>query len=211
MAPSESLWTKKELKILESLGTPSKIQDFIDMIPYNTTSETNSPRWVLRKKRAHCMEGALLAAACLQNIGFRPLILDMRSENDDDHVIAVYKLDGCWGALAKSNFTVLRLREPVYKSLRELVMSYFDFYFNSLGEKTLRSYSLPLDLRIFDNQNWKTSGQDLEFIGDRLNYMRHFPIIRPGQVRKLVKVSRYLLEAGLLGSDSDGLYKPETD
>lgn len=210
MAPSDSLWNKEELKILERLDMPSKIQDYIDTIPYNTTYETNSPRWVLRKKSAHCMEGALLAAACLQNIGYRPLILDMRSENDDDHVIAVYKLDGCWGALAKSNFTVLRLREPVYKSLRELVMSYFDFYFNSLGEKTLRAYSLPLDLSRFDRQNWKTTDQDLEFIGNRLNEMRHFTIIRPGQVRKLVKVSPYLLEAGLLGSDSDGLFKPAT-
>ncbi len=139
MAITNFSWTKEELKFLDQLNTPLKIQQYLDSISYNATHETNSPRWVMRKKRAHCVEGALFAAACLENQDFRPMVVDMRAENDDDHVIAVYNIDGCWGAIAKSNFTVIRQREPVYKSVRELVMSYFDFYFNSLGEKTLRA------------------------------------------------------------------------
>ncbi len=207
---SEYLWTKEETKFLEELSSPSKIQAYLDSIPYNPTHETNSPRWVIRKNRAHCVEGALFAAACLQYHGGRPLVVDMRAENDDDHVIAVYKLDGCWGAIAKSNFTVIRLREPVYKSIRELVMSYFDFYFNSFGEKTLRAYSLPLDLKKFDKQNWQTTDQDLEFISSHLDTIRHYPIIKPEQVSKLVKVSPSLFEAGMLGSNPEGLYKPKS-
>ncbi|MEZ5083939.1 MAG: hypothetical protein R2750_10900 [Bacteroidales bacterium] len=207
----EALWTKEEQNFINQLDTPLKIQDYIDSIPYNATHETNSPRWVMRKKRAHCVEGALFAAACLQNIGFRPLVLDMRAVNDDDHVIAVYKQADCWGAIAKSNFTVIRLREPVYRSIRELVMSYFDFYFNSIGEKTLRAYSLPLDLRKFDKQNWQTTDQDLEFISTYLDSMRHHPIISSNQADKLMKVSPSLLKAGMMGSNPEGLFKPTID
>lgn len=211
MNNSDALWTKEEHKFLNQLDTPLKIQDYIDSIAYNAAHETNSPRWVMRKKRAHCVEGALFAAACLQNMGFRPLILDLRAVNDDDHVIAVYKQDDWWGAIAKSNFTVIRLREPVYKSIRELVMSYFDFYFNSIGEKTLRAYSLPLDLRKFDKEIWQTTDRDLEFISTHLDNMRHYPILSSGQARKLMKVSPSLLEAGLIGSNPEGLFKPSID
>ena len=141
-------WTEEEIKFLKTLNKPDKIQGFLDSIDYNPNYECRSPRWVIKKRSAHCFEGALLAAAALNFIGYKPLIVDMKAYNDDDHVIAVFKENGHWGAVAKSNFTTLRYREPVYRSLRELAMSYFDFYFNIAGDKSLRSYSVPFDLSI---------------------------------------------------------------
>ena len=128
---------------------------------YNPEYITNSPRKVLQCKKANCFEGALFAAAALKIIGFKPLIVDFMTENDDDHVIAVFKQDNYYGAVAKSNTKLLRYREPVYRTLRELVMSYFDFYFNTLGELSLRSYSNPVNLSKFDKFNWMTTDEDL--------------------------------------------------
>jgi hypothetical protein len=191
------------------LNSPLKIQDFLDGIPYNSGHDSKSPGLVMKKRSAHCFEGALFAAACLRNIGFKPLIVDLRSVNDDDHVIAVYNLYNCWGAVAKSNFTTLRLREPVYRSIRELSMSYFDFYFNTIGQKTLRAYSLPFDLSRYDDQNWMTTAEDLEYIGNDIDIRKHYPLIKPKQAKKLADVKPYLMEAGLLGSNPEGLFIPE--
>jgi hypothetical protein len=202
-------WTKDEIRFLETLSDPDKIQGFLDSIEYNPDYECRSPRWVIRKKSAHCFEGALFSAAALQFIGYKPLIVDMKSFNDDDHVIAVFNVDGHWGAVAKSNFTSLRYREPVYRSLRELVMSYFDFYFNVHGDKSLRSYSLPLDLTAYDLRNWTTTDEDLEYIGDRLETMRHYPVINEKMINNLKKASDSMIKAGLLGSNADGLFKPK--
>lgn len=209
MKKSIAGWTKEELKFLITMDSPLKIQDFLDSIPYNPGSESKSPGYVIKKRNAHCFEGALFAAACLRNIGFKPLIVDLRAVNDDDHVIAVYKLNNCWGALAKSNFTTLRLREPVYRSVRELSMSYFDFYFNTIGQKTLRAYSLPFDLSGYDKKNWMTTNEDLEYIGRDIDKRRHYPLIETKQAKKLTDVKPYLIEAGLLGSNPDGLYIPD--
>ena len=132
----------------------------------------------------------------------------MKAFNDDDHVIAVYKYNGHWGSVAKSNFTTLRSREPVYRSIRELVMSYFDFYFNTDGDKSLRSYSLPLDLTIYNSRNWRTTDEDLEYIGDKLESMRHFPVINETMIKNLKRASEIMLKAGMLGSKAEGLFKP---
>jgi len=202
-------WTADEKKILNSLNNPDKIQGFLDSLNYNPAYECRSPRWVLKKKSAHCFEGAIFAAAALQNIGFQPLIVDMKAYNDDDHVIAVFKNGRYWGAVAKSNFTTLRYREPVYRSLRELIMSYFDFYFNTVGDKSLRSYSLPLNLTIFNDRQWITTDEDLEFIGDKLEAMRHYPVIDKKMIQNLMKASKTMMEAGMLGSNAEGLYKPK--
>jgi len=201
-------WTENELKLLMELDSPGKIQAFLDTLDYNPDYECRSPRWVIRRKKAHCFEGALFAAAALRFMGFKPLIVDMKAWNDDDHVIAVFKIDNHWGAIAKSNFTVLRFREPVYRSIRELVMSYFDFYFNLKGEKTLRSYSLPLDLSIFDRKHWETTDEDLEFIGDKIETLHHFEVVTPEMIARLNHVSEPLLKSGLMGSIEEGLYKP---
>lgn len=132
----------------------------------------------------------------------------MKSFNDDDHVIAVFKEDGHWGSVAKSNFTSLRYREPVYRSLRELIMSYFDFYFNINGDKSLRSYSLPLDLTMFNDKHWATTDDDLEYIGDKLESQRHFDLLTNKMIRNLKVASPTMLKAGMLGSNVDGLFKP---
>ena len=202
-------WTKEEILLLGSFRDPWAVQEFLDSIEYNPNEECRSPRWVMKKRAAHCFEGALFAAAALEFIGYRPLIVDMRAVNDDDHVIAVFREGVFWGAVAKSNFTTLRYREPVYRSLRELVMSYFDFYFNVKGEKTLRSYSRPFDLRFYNSRNWATADEDLEYIGDKIESLYHWPVISDKMVAKLKIAGKSLLEAGLLGSKPEGLFKPE--
>lgn len=201
-------WNKEELDLLKTLDNPDRIQAFLDSAEYNPKYECRSPRYVISTRTAHCFEGALFAAAAMSRIGHPPLIVDMKAWNDDDHVIAVYKSDGHWGAVAKSNFTTLRFREPVYRTIRELVMSYFDFYFNLNGEKSLRSYSLPLNLNTYKSRNWITTDEDLEFIGDRLETMRHFPVVNERQIKNLSRASDTMLKAGMLGSNEAGLFKP---
>ena len=201
-------WTKDEIAFFKNLNDPDKIQNFLDSIDYNPAYECRSPRHVIRKRSAHCFEGALFAASALQFMGYAPLIVDMKAHNDDDHVIAVYMENNHWGAVAKSNFTTLRFREPVYRSIRELVMSYFDFYFNIAGEKSLRSYSLPLNLTVFDKRNWTITDEDLEYIGDKLENSRHFPVIDKAMIKNLKKASDSMLKAGMLGSNTEGLFKP---
>jgi hypothetical protein len=202
-------WTKEEAKFLRTLDNPDKVQAFLDSIDYNPNYECRSPRWVIKKRSAHCFEGALFAAAALQFIGYKPLIVDMKAVNDDDHVIAIFREDGYWGAVAKSNFTSLRYREPVYRSLRELVMSYFDFFFNVEGFKSLRSYSLPLNLKMFEQRKWATTDEDLEYIGDKIESLHHFPVVNDNMTAKLFKASESMLRAGLLGSKPEGLFKPK--
>jgi hypothetical protein len=202
-------WNKEELAFLKKMNEPIKIQSFLNSIDYNPDSACRSPRWVMKKLSAHCFEGALFAAACLQHLGYKPLLIDLRAFNDDDHVIAVYKLENLWGAIAKSNFTTLRFREPVYRSLRELAMSYYDFYFNILGDLSLRSYSLPLDLTQFNDKSWTTTDDDLEYIGDKLERIRHFRVIPDRIIPKLNKADSRLLEGSLLGSNEAGLFVPE--
>ncbi len=202
-------WTPEETAFLSTFSDPCSIQEFLDTIDYNPNEECRSPRLVIRNRRAHCFEGALFAAAVMEFLGYQPLIVDMMAVNDDDHVIAVFREDGLWGAVAKSNFTTLRYREPVYRSLRELVMSYFDFYFNVKGEKTLRSYSRPFNLKAFGGRDWATTNEDLEYIGDKIESLHHYPVITGEMAAKLKRAGASLLEAGLLGSKPEGLFKPE--
>ena len=202
-------WTNDEIAFLKTMSDPDKIQGFLDSIDYNPVYECRSPRWVIKKGSAHCFEGALFAAAALQFNGFKPLIVDLKAFNDDDHVIAIFKVNGHWGSVAKSNFTSLRYREPVYRSLRELVMSYFDFYFNTDGDKSLRAYSMPLDLTIYNKRHWATTDEDLEYIGDKLEILHHYQIVDELMIKKLKKASEIMLKAGMLGSNPDGLFKPK--
>jgi hypothetical protein len=204
-----SEWAKEEKSLFKTLNSPIKIQKFLDQTEYNGTKETRSPRYVISLNRSHCMEGALFAAACLENIGFPPLVLDLQAYNDDDHVIAIYKVKGFWGAVAKSNFTTLRYREPVYKTLRELSMSYFDFYFNLKGEKSLRAYSLPHNLNRFNTMNWRTTEEDVEDIGYYLDKVKHFPLVNKEQIKRLENSTDSLMKSSLLGSNPAGLYIPE--
>ncbi len=189
--------------------TPWEIQSFLNSIPYNPKEECKSPKRVFEERTAHCFEGALFAASRLRGLGHPPLLMDLRAWNDDDHVIALFKSDGCWGAVAKSNFTTLRYREPVYRTLRELAMSYFDFYFNTIGQKTLRAYSSPLRLSQFDERGWDASDEDLEYIGDCFAKLVYRPLLSEAQAGALSTVDEALLHAGLLGSNPAGLYRPE--
>lgn len=146
------------------MNTPEKIQRLLDALPYNKEPDgpaCRSPRRVLRDRTAHCLEGALLAAAALRVQGHPPLLLDLEAVRDDDHVLAIFRQRGLWGPVAKSNYAGLRFREPVYRSLRELVISYFEHYYNLCGEKTLRKYSRPVNLARFDALEWVTAERDL--------------------------------------------------
>lgn len=203
------MWTKEESGFLQQFKIPYDIQIFLDSIPYNPNAECRSPRAVMADQKAHCFEGALFAAAVLHHLGFKPLIVDMMAENDDDHVIAVFKVRDRWGAVAKSNTTALRYREPVYRSIRELIMSYFDFYFNTLGDKSLRSYSRPVNLSRFDSKDWSRTDSDLEYIGDYLTGILHYPVLDQESVTKLQRVDQKLMEAVFLGANAAGLFKPE--
>jgi hypothetical protein len=203
------MWDRAELAFFKKLDRPIRIQRYLNRIAYDPEGATRSPRWVIREKRANCFEGALFAAAALRQLGHPPRLVDIRSWNDDDHVIAVFKERGRWGAVAKSNYTVLRFREPVYLSIRELVMSYFDVYFNPIGQKTMRGYSRPLDLTQFDRRDWPTTDEDLEYIGDKLDAAAHTRVLTPAMVRALNPADPGLVRAGLLGSRKAGLFKPK--
>ena len=211
MKSTDDHWTKSEEAALKSMATPYAIQQFLDECSYNSTEETRSPRYVLEHKRVHCLEGAIFAAACLEVQGRSPLVLDLQAINDDDHVIAVFKQDGCWGGIAKSNFTTLRYREPVYRTLRELAMSYFDLYFNTQGDKSLRAYSLPHNLNRFNPVKWRTTMNDLEDIGYYLDKVKHFPLISKTQAERLERASPLLLESSMMGSDPEGLFIPGSE
>ncbi len=200
-------WTENERAALAQLSTPSAIQAFLDAVPYSADKFYRCPRRVLAERRAHCFDGALFAAAALRHIGHAPLLLDMRAVRDDDHVIAVFKVRGCFGAVAKSNFVGLRYREPIHRSLRELVMSYFEDFFNELAEKTLRSYSTLVDLRRFDALEWEWSDAAPEHIATALDRARHFPLLTRSQARGLSQLDERSYRAGMLGLDRAGLYK----
>ncbi len=198
-----------EMNFLNNLKTPSDIQHFLNETKYNPDYVTCSPKRIIYSKTANCFEGALFAAAALRILGYQPLIVDLMAENDDDHVIAIFKQNNCYGAVAKSNTTVLRFREPVYRTVRELVMSYFDFYFNTLGEKSLRSYSAPVDLSRFDKYNWMTTDEDLEFIGDYLFTIKHYPILTKKMIKDLSIADKEVVDLCFSGSVEEGLFKPK--
>ncbi len=177
-----------ELRRLRALKTPAGVQRFLDETPYHLADTSWSPRKVLREGTAHCLEGATFAAAALRVLGFPPLLWDLEADNDTDHVLAVFKIGGCWGAVAKSNFAGCRYREPVYRTLRELAMSYFNIYFNLRGERTLRRYSQPVNLSRFDNRGWMISEEPIWFIAEYLCEIPHRDLLTESQVRRLTRL-----------------------
>jgi len=196
-------FSPSERRALRGLSSPFKIQRFLDDIAYNLEprgSTCYSPRLVLRHRLAHCMEGALLGAAALRLIGYPPLLVDMEAVRDTDHVVAVYCVDGLWGAVGKSNYAGLRSREPVYRSIRELVLTYFENYFNPAKEKTLRTYSRPVNLTRFDRLPWMTAERDVWEIPEHLCGIRHFPLFPVKAERLLSRMDRRLWEANCVGT-----------
>jgi hypothetical protein len=193
-------FTPRELRVLRRLNTPVKIQDFLAELPFNDepNGETcMSPRRVLQAGKAHCMEGAMLAAAALRMHGHRPLIVDLCSTYvDDDHEIALFGGPGRWGAISKTGSPVLRYREPIYRTVRELMMSYFHEYFMNNGKKTLRTYSVPVDLSRFDKRGWMTAEDELWDIANYMTDATHYRILTQGQIARLRKADPIEIKAG---------------
>jgi hypothetical protein len=191
---------KEEIKILKSLNTPRKIQDFLNKIPINFEEEGDtcmSPRKVLRENKAHCMEGALLAATIFRILGEEPLLLDLEAtQKDFDHIICLFKRNGKWGSISKTNHAVLRYREPIYKNIRELVMSFFHEYFDDDGKKNLRSYSMPVNLKRFDSLNWVISEGNVWEIPEYFSEVKHYPLLTRSQIKSLRKADDIEIDAG---------------
>jgi len=193
---------------MRRFNDPSDIQRFLNSLKYRIDGGARSPLVVERTGIANCFDGAVYAAAALETLGHPPRIVDLEAKDDDDHVIAVYQASG-WGAVAKSNTTMLLSREPVYRSLRELVMSYFDPYFNVDGYRSLRSYSAPVDLRRFDPLSWRTTERWLDPIQTCLHRVRHYPVISRQMEKALAPADPILMEACFLNSNWKGLYQPK--
>jgi hypothetical protein len=195
--------TAQERALYSRLNTPEKVQRFLDeKVAYNKEPDgpsSRGPRWVIRERRGHCMEGALFAAAALRMQGYPPLLVDLEAVRDDDHVLAVFSRRGHWGAIAKSNYAGLRFREPIYRTVRELVMSYFEHYYNLRGEKTLRAYSRPVNLTRFDRIGWMTAEDNVWDIPLYLCAVRHTRILTPQMERHIGRMDRRLFEAGKWG------------
>jgi hypothetical protein len=191
-------FTPAELRTLRALKTPHGVQRFLDDMPYHLGTTAWSPRRVLRERTSHCLEGAIFGAAALRVLGFPPLLLDLEAEHDTDHVIALFKVAGHWGAVAKSNYTGCRFREPIHRTLRELAISYFDVYFNLRGDRTLRTFSRPVNLARFDRFEWMTSQKDVWFIPEYLLTISHTPLLRPAMAKRLHRVGKRSLAAGLV-------------
>jgi hypothetical protein len=189
----------KDVRTLRSLNTPVKIQKFIDALTYQYADTAGSPQRVLRDRAGHCLEGALLAAAAFRINGRPPLVMDLEGVRDDDHVVTLYRERGLWGAVAKSNYAGLRFRAPVYRTLRELAMSYFEHYYNLRGERTLRAYSVAVNLARLDSKNWMTSEEEVWCVPEALIAARHFELFPDKVARDLPRLDRRSFEAGRYG------------
>lgn len=210
MSRLEEFLTLEQAKLLAALTSPSKIQDFLDKTPYAAESRNRSPLNVICDGYAHCLDGGLFGAMALRRLGFQPLIIDLLPEpgTDDDHVLAIFKVHGCYGAIAKSNFSGLRFREPIFRTLRELALSYFEDFFNLHGQKTLRAYTRPVNLAAFDRYNWEYDDRGADLIEQRLFKLKKFPLLSSTAITNLSAVDSLSYQAGMLGTNSAGLYQP---
>jgi hypothetical protein len=205
----QTLEEQKEL--FAGLTSPYAIQAFLDETTYSAEDTNRCPVRVMKDRQAHCLDGAVFAAAALRRLGFPPLVVDLFPEpgTDDDHVLAIYRQNGGYGAVAKSNYTGLRFREPVYRTLRELIMSYFDSYFNVNGQKTLRTYTRPVNLAKLDQYNWMETDEGVDVIERYLLERPRLPLLNSGMIASLSPVHPLTLRAGMLVANEAGLYKPK--
>lgn len=188
-----------EFKKLRGLKNPKKIQDYLNALPINWGADWNTCRSVLatlKAGKAHCLEGAFVGAAALYFNGHKPLLLDLKTTRDDfDHVVALFQHNGCWGALSKTSHAVLRYREPIYKNLRELALSYFHEYFLDNGKKTLRSFSAPFDLRQY-GKDWLVADYDLWQIPEDLDDSPHEKLLTSKMIAALRQADAIEIQAG---------------
>jgi hypothetical protein len=197
--------TRSEARSLRSLSTPRKVLDFLDGLDYDFEGRgCRSPRRVLREREVQCMDGAMFAAAALRFQGRPPLILDLEADNDTDHVMALFRENGCWGAVGRSNYSGLRFREPIYRTLRELVLSLFEEYSNLRREKTLRRYSGPVNLARFDRRGWMTAEENLTYVPLYLVDIPHYGLLKRREVRGLSTTDRRQYESTFVGREEKG-------
>jgi hypothetical protein len=205
----EQALTKAEQRLIARLDAPHKIQLFLDGLAYGAETVYRAPLRVLRERTCQCFDGAVFAAALLQRLRYPASILDLLpNKRDDDHVLALFQRDGYWGAVAKSNFAGLRFREPVYRDLRELIMSYFEHYYNLHREKTLRGYTRPLDLKAFDRHQWMTRDETMDLISQRLDKICRISVLSRPMIARLSPVDERSCQAGLYGANRAGLSVP---
>jgi hypothetical protein len=195
-------FTKKEKRLLQKLNTPARVQDFLNILEFNfeEKGETlRSPLFTLRAGKAHCFEGALLGAYILSeycHLEFTPYILHLKASKEDyDHIIVPFKVKGLWGALSKTNHAVLRYREPIYKNIHELAISYFHEYFLNNGRKTLRQYSILFNLDSLET-SWVTKEENLWNIDKKLDKIKHYDLVPKYHIKKLRKADKIEIKAG---------------
>ncbi len=206
----EEALTKAERRLIARLDRPYKIQLFVDSLAYGTETLYRSPLRVLRERTCQCFDGAVFAAALLHRLRYPALVLDLLpNKRDDDHVLALFQQGAHWGAIAKSNFAGLRFREPVYRDLRELIMSYFEHYYNLHREKTLRGYTCPIDLKAFDSRQWMTRDETMHLISQQLDKIRRVSILSRSMIARLSPVDDRSCQAGLYGANRAGLSVPQ--
>ncbi len=197
--------------LLSSLDAPAKIQAFLDTCPYVADYENRCPARVLAERRAHCLDGGLFGAMALRRLGFPPVVVDIFPDPgmDDDHVLAIFKVNGYYGAVAKSNFVGLRYRDPVYHTLRELIMSYFEQFYNIDGVKTLRTYALPLNLSRYDRLDWEWKDSGADALEKILLARKRKTLITPEMAAVLAPADPLVYKAGMLVANLDGVYRPK--
>jgi hypothetical protein len=211
MIDVEAHLTREQEETLATLTSPGRIQAYLDSLQYPSGPENRSPAKVMAEGQAHCLDGALFAVFALRRLGHPPVIVDLQPDPgmDDDHVLAIFRCGKGYGALAKSNFTGLRMREPAYRSLRELAMSYFDFYFNVDGVKTLRYYTPQVRLDRLDHLGWTTSDAGVDAIEKHIYTLRRIPLLTTEMAAALTPTDPLTYRAGTLVVNRDGLYKPQ--
>jgi hypothetical protein len=199
-------WTAREHRILAGLRTPAHIQQYIDELDYEEKGGAASPRAVMRSGKAQCFSGVLFACAALRELGHPPRLMYIDAASDDGHCLALYESGGQWGALAKSNFTTLRSREPIYPYLA-LGLSYFEGFFNQYGKRTMRSFTVPVELERFESRGWRFSNGDLPYIDRAIDTAPKAWVLRRRSIRQLSQVNELLRKAGLFGSKAEGLWR----
>jgi hypothetical protein len=193
-----------------ALDSAVKIQEFLDGVPYVGEDLNRTPLRVMQDRQCHCLDGGMLAALALSRLGFPALLVDLVPvpNIDDDHVLAVFRVNNLWGCVAKSNFTGLRYRDPVYRSIRELVMSFFEVFYNIDGIKTLRGYTRPLDLKPYDRFSWQTEQAGTDRVVKRLYSLKPVPVVPDHSIPLIARLDKRSYEIGFMGVNMDGLYKP---
>jgi len=211
MPAIEDFLPPNQLHTWESFRTPMDIQAYLDDIPYSVDSFDRSPLRVMTDQVAHCLDGGLFAAAALRRLGYPPRLIDISPppDTDDDHILAIYRRNGAYGCLAKSNFPGLRSRQPVYRNLRELVMSYFEVFFSMRGERSLRTYTAPLDLTRFDRYEWEWRDDAGQTIEAHFARMHQYPLLTRQMEQELPPMDPFSLKVFTIGVNPAGLFKPK--